>query len=234
MKQAKELRTSDMGLAFLTSMEGIVPGPYLDSVGVWTYGIGHTKSAGDPNPETMTRGTPADLDAELGLVFDIFKTDIAKYEDDVRRAITVPVTQHEFDAAVSFHYNTGAISTATWVKTLNAGDRAKASEQIMNWTKPPEIIPRREAEQQLFRFGIYPTSKATVWGVNSVGNVIWKPVRSMTHEELIEAFNDTAPTPADLPTFSPEYFELSIKLLEERLADVEDLLMEVRRAWDVD
>jgi hypothetical protein len=36
------MRVSPQGIAELASHEGIVPYPYLDSVGVWTLGIGHT------------------------------------------------------------------------------------------------------------------------------------------------------------------------------------------------
>lgn len=33
------MRTSDQGLAFIVAHEGVVPAPYLDSVGVWTFGM---------------------------------------------------------------------------------------------------------------------------------------------------------------------------------------------------
>jgi lysozyme len=125
------------------------------------------------------------LDAELARVFDVFSADLLKYEMEVHNAIRVPVTQNEFDAAVSFHYNTGAIATATWVKTLNGGDRAKAADQIMNWTQPPEIIPRREAEQRLFRTGVYPSEPIVVWQVNTSRKVIWSPARTLSHDEAL-------------------------------------------------
>lgn len=35
------MKTSDKGIAFLVAHEGVVPGPYLDSVGVWTYGYAY-------------------------------------------------------------------------------------------------------------------------------------------------------------------------------------------------
>jgi lysozyme len=180
------MNTSDKGIAALIEHEGIVPGPYFDSVGVQTYGVGHTAAAGAPDPALMPAGMPKNLDAELERVFDVFRNDLAKYEADVDRAITVPVSQHEFDAAVCFHYNTGAISTAKWVKTLNAGDRAKAAEQIMNWTKPEEIIPRRQAEQRLFRDGVYPDGQIVVWQVNSARKVIWTPARTLSHDGALQ------------------------------------------------
>lgn len=179
------MKTSDKGVAAIMRHEGVVPGPYFDSVGVQTYGVGHTAAAGFPNPAEMPAGMPEDLDTELGRVFDVFETDLIKYEADVDRAIKVPVSQHEFDAAVSFHYNTGAIGTATWVKTLNGGDRAKAAEQIMNWTKPEEIIPRRQAEQRLFRDGIYPSEPIVVWQVNTSRHVIWTPAKTLSQDEAL-------------------------------------------------
>lgn len=180
------MKTSDKGIAALMQHEGIVPGPYFDSKGVQTYGIGHTKAAGVPDPAAMPAGMPKDLDAEVGRVFEVFAADLPKYEADVDRAITVPVTQHEFDAAVSFHFNTGAIGTATWVETLNAGDRDKAAAQIMNWSKPPEIIPRREAEQRLFRDGIYPDGQIVVWRVNAARKVVWTPAKTLSHDEALK------------------------------------------------
>ena len=172
------MNTSDKGIVALMMHEGIVPGPYLDSVGVWTYGIGHTSAAGAPDPATMKRGMPADMDAELARVFAVFRADLPKYEAAVRRVLP-SVKQHEFDAAVSFHYNTGAIGRASWVKKLAAGDVAGAASGIMDWHKPPEIIKRREDERDLLLLGKYPTGAITVWNVSETGEVIWKPVRSI-------------------------------------------------------
>lgn len=188
------MKTSDKGVAALVLHEGVVPGPYLDSVGVWTYGVGHTASAGAPDPKTMDRGMPMDLDAELAEIFHLFRKDLAKYEARVNAAIKVPLKQHEFDAAVSFDYNTGGIHRASWVKSLNAGDRNKAISQIMNWTKPPEIIERRRSEQKLFANGIYPTGKATVWGVSETGRVIWKPVRRVSVSDIIPSQSKSSQT----------------------------------------
>lgn len=180
------MKTSDKGIAALILHEDIVPGPYRDSVGVWTYGIGHTASAGAPDPRNMPRGMPIYLDNELVKVFDLFRKDLARFEKRVNEAITVPLKQHEFDAAVSFDYNTGAIFKASWVKSLNAGNREQAAAQIMNWSKPKEIIPRRKAEQRLFHYGTYPEGKATVWGVTEAGKVVFKPVQKVDVAEYLK------------------------------------------------
>ena len=202
------MQVSQKGIAALIAHEGIVPAPYFDSVGVLTYGIGHTAAAGYPNPASLPRGVPADLDAALSEVFKVFADDLEAYADAVNRAIRVPVAQHEFDAAVSFHYNTGRISTATWVKTLNAGNRALAADQIMNWRSPAEIIPRRRDEQTLFRDGVYPKARGTVWGVSDSGRVIWKALKTLSGDEIealmggdnLPATPSTPPAPVEPDT----------------------------------
>lgn len=178
------MKTSLNGIATLVAHEGIVPGPYRDSVSVWTWGVGHTIGAGAPDPYKMARGMPADLDTTLRAVFVQFASDLAKYEADVDRAVTVPMAQHEFDALVSFHYNTGGIARANLTKRLNAGDRKGAAAGFMGWIKPAEIIPRRKDEQTLFATGVYKQGRATVWGVDSNGRVIWKPVRTLDFSEI--------------------------------------------------
>ena len=179
------MKTSDRGIIALMAHEGIVPGPYRDSKGVWTYGIGHTAAAGSPDPKAMPRGMPDDVDAAMVRVFDVFRKDLARYESAVSRAITASVSQHEFDAAVSFHFNTGAIHRASWVAAFNKGDVKGAYLKFMNWSKPREIIPRRMAELKLFRDGVHPDAPLNVWGVDKSGKVIWKPVKRLTPTEVL-------------------------------------------------
>lgn len=179
------MKLSDRGLFALALHEGVVPGPYKDSAGVWTYGIGHTKAAGAPDPESMQRGMPNDIDDAVKEAVEVFRKDVAKYEADVNGALDATVSQHEFDALVSFHYNTGGIRRARLTKHLNWGDRARAAKGFMGWKKPPEIIPRRYAEKKLFRDGVYPSGKVIVWGVDDTGRVLWKPRRSYSMQEFL-------------------------------------------------
>lgn len=182
------MRTSPQGVAFLASHEGIVPGPYLDSVGVWTFGIGHTAAAGAPYPVNMDRGMPGDLDAALTEVFAVFRRDLARYEAEVAAAIgRTPCAQHEFDAAVSFHYNTGAIGRAAWVDLWKSSRKPEAARSmVINWRKPAAIEGRRKAEADLFLTGAYGAYVSTVWGVSKAGRVIWRPVRRLTSAQVAE------------------------------------------------
>ena len=200
------MKTSDKGIAALVLHEGIVPAPYLDSKRIWTFGVGHTAAAGPPFPGSMPRGMPADLDAALAQVFSVFAADIAKYEDAVSTAIKVPVDQHEFDALVSFHYNTGAIARAALTSCLNRGDRKAAAAAFMGWSKPAEIIDRRRAEQKLFRDAIYPSGTLTVWNVSETGKVVWRPAKTVSQIEAIDKISAAmrgAPAP-QIETPAPE------------------------------
>ena len=197
------MRTSDKGIAFLVAHEGIVPAPYLDAVGVWTYGIGHTASAGAPRPVDMPRGMPRDVDGELRRVFEVFQRDLTKFEARVNAALAGrKVAQHEFDAAVSFDFNTGRIHNANWVGIWRNGAKAQAADNMVaNWRKPSAIIPRREAEAELLRSGNYGTKSAAVWSVSSSGRIDWSsPVRTLTQEQVLALMPGTSEKPTDADT----------------------------------
>lgn len=143
----------------LVSHEGIVPEAYKDSKGIWTWGIGVTNASGHrvsrykDNPQPISR------------VIEIFKWLVEnKYLPDVIEAFNRPLTETQLAAALSFHYNTGAIGRASWVTSFNKGDLATARKQFMNWRSPSEIIPRREAERDLFFDGVWSNDgTATVY-----------------------------------------------------------------------
>lgn len=162
------MKMSERGLAELAGHEGIVLSRYRDSKGIWTVGIGHTAAAGAPDPEEV-------IDAmTLGEGLALFRRDVAKYEADVERALKISVSQTEFDALVSFHYNTGAIGRAGLVVALNAGARELAGEKFGAWMQPPEVGDRRRKERRLFEDGVYSNGgKATVYPADSAGRIDW-------------------------------------------------------------
>lgn len=177
----------------IISHEAIVLRRYRDSKGIWTIGVGHTKNAGGLNPETFTGRLTVEE------AFALFRKDLAKFEARVNRAFTRPLTQHEFDAAVSFDFNTGAINRAAWVRHFNAGNRAAAVKAIMNWTKPKEITERRRKEQTLFATGRYSGGgMATIYEANSKGQVLWGQGKRVNLKTLLGAVPE--PKPAPKPT----------------------------------
>jgi lysozyme len=212
------MHMTDRGLLALVRHEGLVPEPYLDVKNVWTFGIGHTAAAGAPDPDRMPRGMPANLDAGIREAFRLFRADIVAYEADVLRAVKVPLEPHEFDALVSFHYNTGGIARASLTLHLNAGDRAAAAQGFMGWLKPPSIRNRREAERDLFRDGRYPTGTIPVWAVDGKGRVdFFRPVRRLSKDEALDLLRPAnitvpptvppAPPPPPTPITSTDWLD---------------------------
>ncbi len=196
----ERMHMTDRGLLALARHEGIVPGPYLDATGTWTFGIGHTVAAGDPDPAAMSRGMPTDLNAAISEAFQLFRSDLEHYEAEVLRAVTVSLEPHEFDALVSFHYNTGGIARAVLTRHLNMGNRARAANAFLYWRRPASVIPRREAERDLFRDGRYPTGSIPVWGVDAHGRVDFsRPLRRLTEAQALSLLR---PSPAPPPSTS--------------------------------
>lgn len=194
-------RTSDRELLALIRHEGVVPGPYLDVKDIWTFGIGHAAAAGPPDPARMPRGMPADLDVGIRDAFRIFRTDLATYEAEVLRAVKVPLEPHEFDALVSFHYNTGGIAKAALTRHRNAGNRAAAAAAFMGWLKPAAIRSRREAERDLFARGIYPIGTIPVWSVDRNGRVDFsRLIRRLSETEALALLQ---PTSVSVPPNQP-------------------------------
>jgi lysozyme len=188
------MKTSNKGVFAIAVHEGIVPAPYLDSVNVWTFGIGHTASAGAPDPSNLPRGNPENVDAVLPEVFEVFRRDLEKFEARVNAAVKVPLEQHEFDALVSFDFNTGGIHRAKLTQHLNKGDRAAAARGFMGWLRPPEVRSRREGEMKLFRDGTYPSGRVAVYGVNASNKPDFRQVRrSLSQADVLAYMRATNP-----------------------------------------
>lgn len=199
------MHMTDRGLLALARHEGIVPAPYLDVKRVWTFGVGHTAAAGAPDPGRLPRGMPADLDVGIREAMRLFRADLGRYEAEVLRSVTVPLAAHEFDALVSFHFNTGAIARAALTRALNAGDRAGAGVAFMNWVRPASLRSRREAERDLFQHGRYPEGSIPVWAADAGGRVDFsRPVRRLSATEALALLQPVlAPEPAQTVVSGP-------------------------------
>ena len=62
-------------------------------------------------------------------------TDVQQFEGALKQCVKVPLTQHEYDALVSFSYNVGsrAFCQSKLVKKLNAEDYAGACTELLRW-----------------------------------------------------------------------------------------------------
>ena len=193
-----DMTISPRGLIEIAEHEGIVPAPYRDSAGVWTWGIGHTTAAGGPDPATMNRAMPRDVDAAVMAAIGQFAIDVKGYVARVNEAIRVPLAQHQFDALVSFDLNTGGIHRARLTAAINMGD-PDAARHFMGWLRPPEIRKRRTAEIALFRTGDYAGNgdAIPVWRTDGTGRLTGV-LRTMSGAELLRRI-EAVPIPAELP-----------------------------------
>lgn len=111
----------------------------------WTIGWGST--GGDIEPGVVW--TQAQCDER-------FAKDLQRYADEVSQAIgDAPTSQNQFDALVSFQYNTGAIATATLTRLHKQGRYADAASEFGKWVHAggkvlPGLVRRRAAEAALY------------------------------------------------------------------------------------
>ena len=152
------IRISPEGIALIKAFEGcarrrsdglIEAYPDPASRGdPWTIGWGATGVGIGPG----TVWTQAQCDARLA-------ADLARYAAKVAAALgDAPTSQRQFDALVSFHYNTGAIARATLTKRHRADDHASAAAEFARWNKAAGkvmkgLVRRRGAEAALYRKG---------------------------------------------------------------------------------
>lgn len=139
------MKTGEKGLELIKHFEGLRLGAYQCSADVWTIGYGHTAGV-KPGDAITTEQADAFL-----------RQDVADSERAVSRFVSVPLTQNQFDALVSFTFNlgSGSLRNSTLLKKLNAGDYSGAAEQLLRWVnaggkKLPGLVRRREAEKTLF------------------------------------------------------------------------------------
>ena len=149
---------SPKGLDFLVAQEGFIPYAYNDSQGHATFGVGHLLHHGPVTAADRAKWGTKAKPKPRALVLRVLREDLAKrFEPAVRETVKRPLKAHQFDALVSMAFNIGAggFRGATVAKRLNKGDFHGAADAMMMWRKPPEIIPRRRRERELFINGTY-------------------------------------------------------------------------------
>ena len=141
----EDVETSENGIELIKDFEGRRLVAYQDSVGVWTIGYGHTKTAHED--KLIIKSTADRLLAE----------DLAEFEKYVDTYVTVALTQNQFDALVSWTFNLGPgnLKESTMLKKLNQGLYAEVPDEMRRWNKAggkvlEGLIRRREAEAKLF------------------------------------------------------------------------------------
>lgn len=159
-------RTSEAGVALLHRFEGCArlrsdgmieayPDPGTGGA-PWTIGWGSTRDGLFGFVRRDTVWTKEQCDARF--VDDLKRV----YEPQVARALGKSIertSQAQFDALVSFHYNTGAIARATLTAKHIAGDEEGAAREFRRWNRAggralKGLTRRRKAEEQMYRSGM--------------------------------------------------------------------------------
>ncbi len=152
---AGQRRLGDQGAELIKRFEGCAkrhangfqsyPDPGSASGRPWTIGWGSTGK--DVVPGLVWTAEQCD---------ERFTRDIQRYVDDVNRALgSAETNQNQFDALVSFHYNTGAIARATLTRLHRAGKFKDAAREFAKWVRNDGrimrgLVNRREAEADLY------------------------------------------------------------------------------------
>jgi len=142
------MRLGSNGEALIKSYEKLRLVAYRDSKGVLTIGWGHTGAAGELQVTPGLRITEEEADRQ-------FAEDIRKFESIVSRCVKVQLSQNQFDALVSFEFNTGELVKSTLLKKLNAGRMREIPSEFMKWTHSGHeelrgLELRRRAEVRLW------------------------------------------------------------------------------------
>ena len=148
------MRVSEAGLKYIRDFEGFCERAYpdpgsRDGLPV-TIGYGSTRYE-DGSPiklgDTITRERADEM----------LRREVAETEGAVDRLVTVPLSQSQFDALVSFAFNVGlgALTRSTLLRLLNAGDYAGAADQFLSWNKNDGAVMegltrRRQRERAMF------------------------------------------------------------------------------------
>lgn len=120
---------------------------YRDPVGVLTIGWGHTN---DHAPRFSASSVWSQMECDVALAGDMIT-----FERHVRKLCKVSLEQHEFDALVSWSFNTGGPATATLWKKLNAGNKKAIPAELAKWNRAggrvlAGLMRRRKAEGLMF------------------------------------------------------------------------------------
>lgn len=140
------MKASERGLDLIKSFEGLRLKAYKCPAGVWTIGYGHTKGVAEGMMITITQADK------------FLREDIEDSERAVCRLVKSKITQSQFDALVSFVFNTGEgnFSRSTLLRKVNINpNNPDISREFKRWVYANGVIltglkRRRDAEASLY------------------------------------------------------------------------------------
>lgn len=171
------MQLTSAGLELIKTHEGLRLKAYKCPSGVWTIGYGHTSAAGGLEVNEKTVITQAGAEHLLRL-------DLENFEDIVRKAVKVELTDNQFSALVSFVYNVGETNfrKSSVLSVVNQKRFDLVPAKLALWNKGggkvlPGLVRRRADEAALFMAN---TEEAEVLPDTQVKAAVGKPVVTST------------------------------------------------------
>ena len=150
------MKTNDEGINLIKSFEGCRLSAYVDPVGIWTIGYGHTKGIKKGMTITEQKAT------------EYLKEDLTESENAVNKWMNkYSFNSNEFSALVSFTFNCGAGSLNNLVKN-GARTKQEIAKYITLYNKGANgkylegLARRRKAEKELFLKTVSETTSEPV------------------------------------------------------------------------
>lgn len=222
------MKISNEGLVELVGHEGVCLSKYKDSVGVWTIGIGATKTE---IPDLALWSLTKAITVQQA--FELLSKSIVKYEDAINNALVRPILQTQFDALVSWCYNVGVgwAKKATVIELLNHEEYKRKDPEhqkmlynaLMMFRKPPEILNRRSKEARLLAYGKYSNDgKALLFPVSSNGYPMYGKGTTINVWQYIPHTSTEEPKPVEVPPEEEKQLETRPSLLQQFISIVTD------------
>lgn len=143
---------TEAGLDLIKRFEGFSPTIYICPAGYPTIGYGHVVL--EHEQDQFALGITQAEATEL------LRKDVGIAERAVLRLISVPLTEGQFDALVSFTFNlgAGALQRSTLRRKVNRGEHESVPAELLKWVwaagkRLPGLIRRRRAEGSAYSLG---------------------------------------------------------------------------------
>ena len=147
------MKVSALGRKELSADEGVRLKAYLDCVGIWTIGTGHTAAAGPPHPVAGMTITALEND-------QILARDLGAIETGIMKLLKRQPTQAQFDAMVRITFNIGldAFKNSSILSEFNRGNTIKAAAAFLLYNRAggrvlSSLTARRRRERDMFLSG---------------------------------------------------------------------------------
>ncbi len=145
-------------LQLLKTVEGFKLHRYDDSAGYPTIGVGHKITNADENLKKTTGREPFQVGTLTeDQVTILLQYDLLDAEHGIASYLTMPLTQHEYDAIISFVFNIGihAFIGSGVYTLLEVGDFVGAMDHLLKWNHAGGVASegltkRRHIERLVF------------------------------------------------------------------------------------